>query len=86
MNPCPRPHEQAATRPDRAPIFVPLALIAAGLALLPYDCVFNRLFALMVIGLGTISLAARTSDVLCCLKSHRLRGDARVNGDLSTCI
>lgn len=86
MSLCLRPPERAATRPVRAPIFVPLALIAAGLTLLPYDCVFNRLFALMVIGLGAISLAVRTSDVLCCLKSHRIRGNARVIDDLSACI
>ena len=70
MNICANRTDESGAVKDRVPFFVPLALVVAGLVLMPFDCVYNRLFALFIIGLGSYSLIKRASELYCCLKSR----------------
>jgi hypothetical protein len=70
MKLCANNPEKDGAKKARAPLFVPIGLVVAGLALLPFDCVYNRVFALMVIGIGAYSLIQRASELYCCLKGR----------------
>jgi hypothetical protein len=70
MNICANRVDQSGTKAYRAPVVVPLALVVAGLVLMPFDCVYNRLFALFIIGLGSYSLITRASELYCCMRSR----------------
>jgi len=66
----------------RSPVFVPMGLVLAGLILLPFDCVYNQIFAIFIIGIGLFSLAGRMSNVICCLISRNSSPD----GSVTSCL
>lgn len=57
------------TRPA-APVIVPLALVAIGAVLLPFDCVYNQVLAISLIGIGGYSLFKRLKKNYCCKKQQ----------------
>ncbi len=80
MNICTNRQESGGGKKLRAPLAVPVALLALGLALLPFDCVYNRVFASMLIAISGASLFARSSELFCCLQQRyrQRRVDAAV--------
>ena len=57
----------------RTPLFVPVALIAIGLVLLPFDCIYNQALALLIITIGGYSITTRVAEHIC---SKRGGGEA----------
>ena len=58
-------------RRAHAPLFVPLGLVILGLVLLPFECIYNDIVALTIIGIGGWSLFKRGREFYACLQRRR---------------
>ncbi len=55
-------------RADRVPTLVPAGLVLTGTVLLPFNCIYNQVLALILIGIGGYSLFNRLRANYCMKK------------------
>jgi len=85
MTTCAHDHEPNE-HDDQAPLFVPIALILLGLVLLPFDCIYNDILALIIIAIGGWSLFKRGKELRNCLHERKALLARNPQADLPRCI
>ena len=86
MTACEKWKTESPKRIKQAPTLVPLGLILIGLALLPFDCVYNQALALVLIAIGGYSLTGRLTRLVCCMKNRATKLEENPAMDAPRCF